>query len=98
MARLIRAHDWASNPIGPIEDWPQALRFAINIALGSSFPTAIYWGPELRLLYNDAWARSPPIATPGRWAGAAPRSGRISGTRRPRDGARARDRQRLLDL
>src|SRR3546814_10914487 len=24
-----------------------------------SFPTAIYWGPELRLLYNDAWAPVP---------------------------------------
>jgi hypothetical protein len=32
------------------------LRSALAICLNSSFPTAIYWGPELRLLYNDAWA------------------------------------------
>src|SRR5690606_37662372 len=24
-----------------------------------AFPTAIYWGPELRLLHNDAWASIP---------------------------------------
>jgi len=66
MAQRIRAYDWISTPIGGIEDWPQALRFAINIALGSSFPTAIYWGPELRLLYNDAWAPIPADRHP--WA------------------------------
>lgn len=32
---------------------------AINLCLNSSIPTALYWGPELALLYNDAWA---PIA------------------------------------
>jgi hypothetical protein len=35
------------------------LRAALSICLQSSFPTAIYWGPELHLFYNDAWA---PIA------------------------------------
>ncbi|MDV3459104.1 PAS domain-containing protein [Sphingomonas sp. HF-S4] len=66
MAQRIRAHPWADTPLGAIEDWPQSLRFAINIALGSSFPTAIYWGPELRLLYNDAWAPIPADRHP--WA------------------------------
>ncbi|WP_240700038.1 PAS domain-containing protein [Sphingomonas gei] len=66
MAHRIRTHDWASTPIGAIENWPQSLRFAINIALGSSFPTAIYWGPELHLLYNDAWAPIPADRHP--WA------------------------------
>jgi PAS domain S-box-containing protein len=39
--------------------WPQSLRSALSICLHSSFPTAIYWGPDLRLLYNDAWAAVP---------------------------------------
>jgi PAS domain S-box-containing protein len=59
MGERIRAHDWTANPLGPPEQWPQSLRSALSICLHSSFPTAIYWGPELRLLYNDAWAPIP---------------------------------------
>lgn len=59
MARRIRGFDWAAHPFGPPEGWPQSLRSALGICLHSAFPTAIYWGPELRLLYNDAWAPIP---------------------------------------
>jgi PAS domain S-box-containing protein len=63
---LIRGHDWAATPLGPFETWPQSLRSALSICLNSSFPTAIYWGPELRLLYNDAWSAIPAERHP--WA------------------------------
>jgi PAS domain S-box-containing protein len=66
MGRRIRDHDWSGNPAGMPRDWPQPLRFALNICMGSSFPTAIYWGPELRLFYNDAWAHIPAERHP--WA------------------------------
>jgi PAS domain S-box-containing protein len=59
LGRLIRAHDWAATPLGDPGHWPQSLRSAVSICLHSSFPTAIYWGPELLLLYNDAWAPIP---------------------------------------
>ncbi len=59
MARRIRNFDWTDHPIGHPEDWPQSLRAALGICLNSAFPTAIYWGPELRLLYNDAWSTIP---------------------------------------
>ena len=59
MARRIREFDWSAHPFGPPDGWPQALRSALGICLNSAFPTAIYWGPELRLLYNDAWAPIP---------------------------------------
>lgn len=59
MAQRIRAYDWAATPLGAPEEWPQSLRSALSICLNSSFPTAIYWGPELRLLYNDAWSFIP---------------------------------------
>ncbi len=59
MAERIRAFDWAAHPFGPLEAWPQSLRSALSICLNSAFPTSIYWGPELRLLYNDAWAPIP---------------------------------------
>ena len=63
---LIRAHDWSATPLGPPETWPQSLRSALSICLNSSFPAAIYWGPELRLLYNEAWAPIPAERHP--WA------------------------------
>ncbi|PXA93036.1 PAS domain S-box protein [Nostoc sp. 3335mG] len=59
MARRIREKDWSDHPFGVPETWPAPLRFAIDLALGSAFPTAIYWGPDFRLLYNDAWAPIP---------------------------------------
>src|SRR3546814_11528672 len=59
MAGRIRRFDWTQHPFGPPEGWPQSLRSALGICLHSAFPIAIYWGPELRLLYNDAWAPIP---------------------------------------
>ena len=35
------------------------MRSAVGICLRSAFPTAIYWGSELRLIYNDAWSHIP---------------------------------------
>ena len=66
MAARIRDADWSGNPLGSPSGWPQALRLALDLCLGSSFPTAIYWGPELRLLYNDAWVSIPAERHP--WA------------------------------
>ncbi|TFI58508.1 PAS domain S-box protein [Sphingomonas parva] len=66
MAARTRDYDWASTPLGPPETWPQSLRSATGICLHSSFPTAIYWGDEFRLLYNDAWAPIPADRHP--WA------------------------------
>lgn len=59
MAQRIRDHAWENTPLGPPRDWPQSLRTVLSICLNSSFPTAIYWGPEFRLLYNDAWLPIP---------------------------------------
>lgn len=59
MGRLIREFGWTSTPLGAPTKWPQSLRLALSIALHSSFPTAVYWGPELRLIYNDAWSPIP---------------------------------------
>ena len=66
MGAAIRDHDWSATPLGPPATWPQSLRSALSICLQSSFPTAIYWGKELRLLYNDAWA--PILAERHPWA------------------------------
>jgi signal transduction histidine kinase len=66
MGERIRAHDWTSTPFEHPRSWPHSLRSALSVCLHSSFPTAIYWGSELRLLYNDAWAPIPAERHP--WA------------------------------
>lgn len=66
MGARIRAHGWASTPLGELDTWPQSLKSALSICLNSSFPTAIYWGPDLILLYNDAWSHIPAERHP--WA------------------------------
>ncbi|MBV9564202.1 MAG: response regulator [Bradyrhizobium sp.] len=59
MGRLMREHNWSSTPLGSVSQWPQSLRAAVSICLGTNFPIAIYWGRELALLYNDAWSPIP---------------------------------------
>jgi PAS domain S-box-containing protein len=55
MAHQIRAIDWTSTAVGPIEDWSDGLRFAMDMMLGCAFPATLQWGPDLILFYNDAY-------------------------------------------
>jgi PAS domain S-box-containing protein len=55
LAEMMRACDWAATPLGARERWPQSLRTAVNLILGSRFPMALLWGRDLLLLYNDAF-------------------------------------------
>lgn len=55
MGALMRAVDWSVTPLGPVADWPQSLRTAVSICLASRFPMLIWWGPDLVMLYNDAY-------------------------------------------
>ncbi|HUQ83196.1 MAG TPA: ATP-binding protein [Gemmatimonadaceae bacterium] len=55
MRALCRAFDWSSTPLGPIEQWPTALRTSAAIVLGSGFPSILVWGDTLVQIYNDAY-------------------------------------------
>ena len=55
MAECIRAHDWSGTPLGPIEDWSEALLLSANLMLSCGFPSLVFWGKELVQLYNDAF-------------------------------------------
>jgi signal transduction histidine kinase/ActR/RegA family two-component response regulator len=52
---LMRSIRWADTPFGPSSTWPQTLRTLIPIMLASRFAMRILWGPDLLLLYNDAY-------------------------------------------
>ena len=55
VAVRIREHDWKPTPLGPIETWPNALRYTLSGMLNSAFPTYLAWGPTLISFYNDAY-------------------------------------------
>ena len=55
MARRIRDHDWAANPLGLPADWSPPLKAMVRMALTTRHPIFIWWGPELTCLYNDAY-------------------------------------------
>jgi len=55
MASLIRNTDWSDTPLGPLESWPQSLRTAVSICLGSRHPIVLWWGPERWMFYNDGY-------------------------------------------
>lgn len=53
---LFENYDWASTPLGPRESWSDTFQAALNYALANPFPTCVWWGKELVLLYNDGYA------------------------------------------
>lgn len=55
MARNIAGHDWAATPLGPIERWPVSLLACVKSMLYQPHATSMFWGPELTMLYNDAY-------------------------------------------
>ncbi len=55
LGALMRAMDWSQTSLGPVEEWPQALRTSVRILLTSRQPMFVWWGRELINLYNDAY-------------------------------------------
>ena len=55
LSSLFEATDWAAGPLGDPQEWPQSLRTAVGICLSSRFPILLWWGPELVMIYNDAY-------------------------------------------
>jgi two-component sensor histidine kinase len=56
MGQLIRSFDWSKTDLGPIEQWPPALRTATNIVLQSPLPLVMLWGRNGIMIYNDAYS------------------------------------------
>ncbi|WP_432907305.1 SpoIIE family protein phosphatase [Micromonospora matsumotoense] len=70
MAARMRAFDWSATSLGAVEGWPASLRTAARICLTSRFPMIVWWGPELRFIYNDAYgpllgSKHPALGKPG---------------------------------
>jgi signal transduction histidine kinase/PAS domain-containing protein/DNA-binding NarL/FixJ family response regulator len=53
----INSFDWSATPLGPMATWPPHLTQTFNQVLADSRPIAIYWGPQLTVLYNEAFSK-----------------------------------------
>ena len=47
--------DWSATALGPQETWPALLRLVADLCLDSDSPVLIGWGPDLLMLYNEAY-------------------------------------------
>ena len=51
----MRAHDWASTPLGPPQAWPAGLKVPVRMMLTSKFEMWLSWGEDMAFFYNDAY-------------------------------------------
>jgi len=56
MRGRIESFDWAATPLGPRAAWAPCLKLTVDLILLSGFPMAVRWGPDLIMIYNDAYA------------------------------------------
>src|SRR5687767_10267756 len=58
MAARCRELDWTRTPLGPVATWPVSLKALTSALLTARNPILLFWGPDLVMLYNDAFAPS----------------------------------------
>ncbi len=56
MGKLIADFDWSLTSLGPISSWSEALVTTVKLMLGQKQAICMFWGDQLNLLYNDAYA------------------------------------------
>ncbi|MCZ2827227.1 SpoIIE family protein phosphatase [Modestobacter sp. VKM Ac-2986] len=54
--RAVLEHDWAATALGDVETWSPTLFATVGTCLNSRFPMLLIWGPDLVMVYNDAYA------------------------------------------
>jgi two-component sensor histidine kinase/PAS domain-containing protein len=76
MRQAIETHDWSGTSLGPRAQWPQSLRTVVDLMMDSGFAMCAGWGPDLVMIYNDAYApilgKRHPAALGKTWAEAWP--------------------------
>jgi len=57
MGPLVRSTDWSATGLGALDTWPASRKTAVGICLRAPLPTALFLGPEQRLIYNEHFVR-----------------------------------------
>ena len=65
MARLVREHDWAATPLGPVDAWPQGLTTLVDLVLASKVVMCLMWGERATMVYDGASASAIGARHPG---------------------------------
>lgn len=55
VGQLMHTRDWSDSALGNPATWPQPLLSSVRLMMYASSPMCLTWGPELSLLYNDAY-------------------------------------------
>jgi hypothetical protein len=55
MGGRILSYDWPAHPLGDPVNWSAAVRTTVATALACRFPTVLWLGDQLRLIYNDGY-------------------------------------------
>ncbi len=55
-ADLIARHDWATTSLGPLDHWPDHVKFATSMMLRSDVAIVMLWGETGVMIYNDAYS------------------------------------------
>lgn len=56
MAQRIRAFDWSTTDLGPIDTWSTSLTCAVQMLLASPVPMVMLWGRAGYMIYNDSYS------------------------------------------
>lgn len=51
-----RTVNWEKTPLGPMESWSPEFRQTVNLVMLNPHPASLFWGPDLTMLYNEAYA------------------------------------------
>lgn len=54
--RVLAGIDWSTTTLGPMEQWPAALKIHLNLILNSPESMYLLWGDDLLFFHNDAYA------------------------------------------
>jgi signal transduction histidine kinase len=58
MAARCREFDWSVTPLGHASRWPQSLKTVVSVVLTCRNPMLLFWGTDMVMIYNDAFAPS----------------------------------------
>lgn len=66
-----RSIDWAATPLGDMSTWSREFRQIANLLMSNPHPCALFWGEELTVIYNKAYAE-------GLWSVCSPRCVKVN--------------------